>query len=66
MVVPNTGRDMPAGAHGNLIRPVPMEVSGKQRWTGVSGALVQGCCGKGRLIISTFELASPWLDDPIW
>jgi len=57
---------MPAGAHGNLIRPVPMEVSGKQRWTGVSGALVQGCCGKGRLIISTFELASPWLDDPIW
>jgi hypothetical protein len=26
---------------------------------------VQGRCGRGRLIVSTFELASPCLDDPV-
>jgi hypothetical protein len=58
-------RDMLAGAYGNLIRSVPMDASGKPQWSEVSATLVQGRCGRGRLIVSTFELASPCLDDPV-
>ena len=62
---PEDRSDMLAGAHGNLIRSIPMDTSGEQRWSEVNATLAQFRCGKGRLIISTFELISPCLDDPI-
>ncbi|MGH7575526.1 MAG: glycoside hydrolase family 2 TIM barrel-domain containing protein, partial [Longimicrobiales bacterium] len=57
--------DVIAGAYGNLIRSIPMDTVGKQRWSEVNATVAQFRCGKGRLIVSTFELASPCLDDPI-
>ena len=56
---------MLAGAYGNLVRSVPMDTDGKERRSEVNATIVQFRAGKGRLIISTFELASPCLDDPV-
>jgi hypothetical protein len=58
-------KDILAGAYANLIRSVPMDTEGKQRWSEVNATIAQFRAGKGRLIISTFEFASPCLDDPV-
>jgi hypothetical protein len=57
--------DILAGAYGNLIRSIPMDTEGKQQWSEVNATIAQFRAGKGRLILSTFELASPCLDDPV-
>ena len=62
---PENRADMLAGTHGNLLRSVPMDTSGQQRWSEVNGTLAQFRCGQGRLIVSTFELLAPCLDDPV-
>jgi hypothetical protein len=64
-IKPEERNDMLAGAYGNLIRSVPMDPEGNQRWGEVSATIAQFRAGKGRLIVSTFELASPCLDDPV-
>ena len=62
---PDEKADLLAGAYGNLIRSVPMNTNGKEVWSEVNATIAQFRAGKGRLIISTFELASPCLDDPV-
>jgi hypothetical protein len=56
--------DVLAGAHGNLFRSIPRDSMAKTSWEEVSGTLVQFKAGKGRLILSTFNLILPMLEDP--
>jgi len=56
--------DVLAGAHGNLFRSVPRDSMANTTWEEVSGTLVQFKAGKGRLILSTFNLILPMLEDP--
>jgi hypothetical protein len=62
---PQERSDLLAGAHGNLIYSVPTDTEGKQRHSEVNATLAQFRCGKGRLIISTFEVVAPSMDDPV-
>ncbi len=56
--------DVLAGAHGNLFRSTPRDSMAKTSWEEVSGTLVQFKAGQGRLILSTFNLILPMLEDP--
>ncbi len=57
--------DMLAGGYGNLIRSVPQDSAGERHWLEVTTTLAQFRYGAGRLIVSTFDLLKPALDDPV-
>ncbi len=57
--------DVLAGAHGNLFRSIPRDSMANTSWTEISATLMQFRCGEGRLLISTFNLSLPMLDDPV-
>ncbi|MBM3802245.1 MAG: hypothetical protein FJW26_08015 [Acidimicrobiia bacterium] len=57
--------DLLAGANGNLVYSVPTDTEGKQRHSEVNATIAQFRCGKGRLIVSTFEVVAPSMDDPV-
>jgi hypothetical protein len=57
--------DILAGAYGNLFRSVPRDSMGTRWWGEVSSTLAQFRCGRGRLLVSTFNLVLPVLDDPV-
>jgi hypothetical protein len=56
--------DVLAGAYGNLFRSIPRDSMANTSWEEVSGTLMQFKVGEGRLLISTFNLLLPLLDDP--
>jgi hypothetical protein len=63
----NSGQesDLLGGAFGNMIRSHSLDVDGSWYESEVNGTLFQVGYGKGRLIISTFDLLEKCADDPV-
>jgi hypothetical protein len=57
--------DLLAGAFGNMIRSHSLDADGNWYGSEVNGTLFQVRYGKGRLIISTFDLLEKFADDPV-
>jgi Glycosyl hydrolases family 2, sugar binding domain/Glycosyl hydrolases family 2/Glycosyl hydrolases family 2, TIM barrel domain len=61
----NRESDLLAGAFGNMIRSHSLDADGNWYGSEVNGTLFQVRYGKGRLIISTFDLLEKFADDPV-
>ena len=57
--------DLLAGAFGNMIRSRALDVDGQWYEGEINATLLQARYGKGRLIISTFDLLENCADDPV-
>jgi hypothetical protein len=57
--------DLIGGAFGNMIRSRALDVDGQWYESEVNATMLQKHYGKGRIIISTFELLENCADDPV-
>jgi hypothetical protein len=57
--------DIIAGAYGSFFRNTPADSQGKIHTTEVTGTIVQFRFGKGKLLITTFDLLKNLAEDPV-
>jgi hypothetical protein len=64
-LTPDEQPDIIAGAYGSFFRNSPADSQGKRHKTEVTGTLLQFRYGKGKLVITTFELLQNLAEDPV-